>query len=54
LRNEIKFKGFVVTDWLAANTAQSTESLGAGIDVMGGCSFGKYRHQSTGAKSRNG
>lgn len=36
LRNEIKFKGFVVTDWLAANTAQSTESLGAGIDVMGG------------------
>ena len=36
LRNEIKFKGFVVTDWLAANTAQSTSSLGAGIDVMGG------------------
>ena len=36
LRNEIKFQGFVVTDWLAANTAQSTESLGAGIDVMGG------------------
>ncbi len=36
LRNEIKFKGFVVTDWLAANTAQSTESMGAGIDVMGG------------------
>lgn len=36
LRNEIKFKGFVVTDWLAANTAQSSESLGAGIDVMGG------------------
>lgn len=36
LRNEIKFKGFVVTDWLAATTAQSTESLGAGIDVMGG------------------
>ncbi|MDD3079826.1 MAG: glycoside hydrolase family 3 N-terminal domain-containing protein [Paludibacter sp.] len=36
LRNGIKFKGLVVTDWLAANTAQSTESLGAGIDVMGG------------------
>jgi len=36
LRNEIKFKGFVVTDWLAANTEQSTKSLGAGIDVMGG------------------
>ena len=36
LRNKIRFKGFVVTDWLAANTNQSTESLGAGIDVMGG------------------
>lgn len=36
LRNELKFKGFVITDWLAANTAQSTLSLGAGIDVMGG------------------
>ena len=36
LRNDMKFKGFVVTDWLAATTAQSVESLGAGIDVMGG------------------
>jgi beta-glucosidase len=36
LRNEMQFKGFVVTDWLAANTAQSVESMGAGIDVMGG------------------
>ncbi len=36
LRNTMNFKGFVVTDWLAANTAQSTLSLGAGIDVMGG------------------
>jgi len=36
LRNTIKWKGFVVTDWLAANTAQSIASLGAGVDVMGG------------------
>ena len=36
LRKEIKFQGFVVTDWLASNTAQSVESQGAGIDVMGG------------------
>lgn len=36
LRNELNFKGFLITDWLAANTAQSTASLGAGIDVMGG------------------
>ncbi|MBT1711352.1 discoidin domain-containing protein [Fulvivirgaceae bacterium PWU5] len=36
LRNEINFQGFVVTDWLAANTAQSVESMGAGIDVLGG------------------
>jgi beta-glucosidase-like glycosyl hydrolase len=36
LRNTIGFKGFVVTDWLAANTDQSIESMGAGIDVMGG------------------
>jgi beta-glucosidase-like glycosyl hydrolase len=36
LRNELNFKGYVVTDWLAANTAQSSQSLGAGIDVMGG------------------
>jgi beta-glucosidase-like glycosyl hydrolase len=36
LRNEMQFKGFVVTDWLAASTAQSIESMGAGIDVMGG------------------
>jgi beta-glucosidase len=36
LRNTMNFKGFVITDWLAANTAQSTLSLGAGIDVMGG------------------
>jgi beta-glucosidase len=36
LRNEIGFRGFIVTDWLAANTAQSVQSMGAGIDVMGG------------------
>jgi beta-glucosidase-like glycosyl hydrolase len=36
LRNEIKFKGFVITDWLAANTAQSIESLSVGINVLGG------------------
>ena len=36
LRNTMNFKGFVITDWLAANTAQSTLSLGVGIDVMGG------------------
>lgn len=36
LRNTIQWKGFVVTDWLAANTAQSIASLGAGVDVMGG------------------
>jgi len=36
LRNTIKWTGFVVTDWLAANTAQSIASLGAGVDVMGG------------------
>ncbi len=36
LRNTIQWQGFVVTDWLAANTAQSIASLGAGVDVMGG------------------
>ncbi len=36
LRNEIKFKGFIVTDWLGATTNQSVESIGAGIDVLGG------------------
>ena len=36
LRKEIKFQGYVVTDWLGSNTAQSAESLGAGVDVMGG------------------
>jgi beta-glucosidase-like glycosyl hydrolase len=36
LRNEIGFKGFIVTDWLAANTEQSIKSIGAGIDVLGG------------------
>lgn len=36
LRNTIQWKGFVVTDWLAANTAQSIASLGAGVDVLGG------------------
>lgn len=36
LRDQIHFDGFVVTDWLAANTDQSVESIGAGIDVMGG------------------
>ena len=41
LRKEINFKGFVVTDWLGANTKQSSESLGAGIDVMGGAPSSK-------------
>jgi hypothetical protein len=36
LRNVIGFEGFVVTDWLAATTAQSIESMSAGIDVLGG------------------
>lgn len=36
LRNEIGFKGFIVTDWLAASTEQSIKSIGAGIDVLGG------------------
>lgn len=36
LRNEIKFNGFIETDWLGANTNQSIESIGAGIDVLGG------------------
>ncbi len=36
LRNEIKFNGFIVTDWLAANTEQSIGSIGVGIDVLGG------------------
>lgn len=36
LRNTIGFKGFIVTDWLAANTETSVTSMGAGIDVMGG------------------
>ncbi|NDW10777.1 discoidin domain-containing protein [Dysgonomonas sp. 520] len=36
LRNEIGYKGFIVTDWLAANTEQSIKSIGAGIDVLGG------------------
>jgi len=41
LRNDMKFKGFVVTDWLGATTAQSIDSLGAGIDVMGGAPSSK-------------
>ncbi|MBN2485597.1 MAG: discoidin domain-containing protein [Bacteroidales bacterium] len=36
LRNTIGFKGFIVTDWLAATTDNSAASIGAGIDVMGG------------------
>jgi len=36
LRRDINFKGFVVTDWLAANTAQSIKSIDAGVDVLGG------------------
>jgi beta-glucosidase len=36
LRNDMKFNGFVVTDWLGANTNQSIDSMGAGIDVLGG------------------
>ena len=41
LRKGINFKGFVVTDWLGANTKQSSESLGAGVDVMGGAPSNK-------------
>ncbi|MDR1973781.1 MAG: glycoside hydrolase family 3 C-terminal domain-containing protein [Bacteroidales bacterium] len=36
LRNEIRFEGFVITDWLAATTAQSIESISVGINVLGG------------------
>jgi hypothetical protein len=36
LRNQVNFNGFIVTDWLAANTEQSIKSIGAGIDVLGG------------------
>lgn len=36
LRDVIGFNGFVVTDWLAANTDQSIKSIGAGADVLGG------------------
>ncbi len=36
LRNKLEFKGFVITDWLAANTAQSIESISVGINVLGG------------------
>ncbi|MDR0798859.1 MAG: glycoside hydrolase family 3 C-terminal domain-containing protein [Dysgonamonadaceae bacterium] len=36
LRNKINFNGFIVTDWLAATTEQSINSIGAGIDVLGG------------------
>ena len=36
LRDVIGFEGFIVTDWLAATTAQSIESMSAGIDVLGG------------------
>ena len=36
LRDVIGFKGFIVTDWLAATTAQSIESMSAGVDVLGG------------------
>ncbi len=36
LHNVIGFKGFVVTDWLGANTSQTVASMGAGIDVLGG------------------
>ena len=36
LRNVIKFDGFIMTDWLAANSEASIRSMGAGIDVMGG------------------
>jgi len=41
LRKNINFKGFIVTDWLGANTKQSIESLGVGIDVMGGAPSSK-------------
>ena len=44
LRKEIKFEGFIVTDWLAANTGQSIESIGAGIDVLGGAPLNKFEN----------
>ncbi|HWB59083.1 MAG TPA: glycoside hydrolase family 3 N-terminal domain-containing protein, partial [Chthoniobacteraceae bacterium] len=46
LRKNINFKGFIVTDWLAANTNQSIESLGAGVDVMGGSPSSKTDPQA--------
>jgi beta-glucosidase-like glycosyl hydrolase len=36
LRNNVGFQGFVITDWLAANTAQSIESISVGVNVLGG------------------
>jgi beta-glucosidase-like glycosyl hydrolase len=36
LRNTIGFKGFIVTDWLGANSTQTIKSMSAGIDVLGG------------------
>lgn len=44
LRNEIGFKGFIVTDWLASSTGNSIKSIGAGIDVMGGSGMDKYEN----------
>lgn len=40
LKNDLAFNGFIVTDWLGANTNQSIASIGAGIDVLGGAPSG--------------
>lgn len=40
LKNVIGFKGFIVTDWLGANSETTITSMGAGIDVMGGAPSG--------------
>ena len=40
LKNDMAFDGFIVTDWLGANTNQSIGSIGAGIDVLGGAPSG--------------
>lgn len=44
LRNEIGFKGFIVTDWLISSTEVSIGSIGVGIDVMGGSGMDYYNY----------